>query len=325
MSNDVFVIAEQLGGKPAPITFEMLGKGRELADSLGGSLVAVLLGNNVSSIAGELGVANQVLYIEHEQLAAFSPEAYQRVLKAVLEERKPKLTMIGNTSMGMDLAPALSVQLGVPLASYCNQINVENSNIVCNSQVYGGKLVAEVAISGEQAIVSVLAGSFPEEKGQGGQGAQVETMAPPVSLDGVRARFKSLIEPESTGVDITKEEMLVSVGRGIQSQENIEVVQALADALGAALSASRPITDSGWLPKNRQVGKSGVAVKPKLYLMVGISGAPEHLEGMRSADFIIAINSDANAPIFDVAHYGVVADLFDLIPALTEKVKAAKG
>ena len=189
--------------------------------------------------------------------------------------------------------------------------------IVATAQVYGGKLLAEVAITGDRGVCTVVAGSFPAAAGGGSP--TVETVSPPAGLDDLKTSFLTMVEPEGGDVDITAAELLVSVGRGIGSQDNLEEVQELADALGAPLSASRPVTDAGLLPKTRQVGKSGLKVKPKVYLTFGISGAPEHLEGMRDAELIIACNTDAAAPIFDVAHYGTTIDLFDLVPALTDK------
>jgi electron transfer flavoprotein alpha subunit len=191
---------------------------------------------------------------------------------------------------------------------------------VATSQVYGGKLSAEVEIDGP-AIVSVVAGSFTAATG--GSPAIEDVSAP--DLSGLRTEFLARIEPEAADVDITAEEILVSVGRGIGGEENIELAQELADALGATVSASRPVTDAGWLPKTRQVGKSGRTVKPKLYIACGISGAPEHLEGMSDAELIIAINTDEKAPIFDVADYGTTADLFDVLPAMTEQLQAVSA
>ena len=176
----------------------------------------------------------------------------------------------------------------------------------------------ESQIEGDRFIASVLAGAFPTDAGKG-SGAAVENLDAP-DLSGLKIQFKQLVEPEGGDVDITQHDVLVSVGRGIQNEDNLPVVQALADKLGGALSSSRPIVDSKWLPKTRQVGKSGLKVKPKVYIAVGISGAPEHIEGMKDAECIIAINTDPNAPIFDYAHFGVTEDLFDVVPALTEKL-----
>jgi electron transfer flavoprotein alpha subunit len=218
----------------------------------------------------------------------------------------------------MDVAGALSGRTGRPLVAYCKELSFEGDKTVVTSQVYGGKLNAEVEVDGP-AIVSVIAGSFAPAAP--GWSPQIEDVAAP-DLSGLHTEFLARVEPEAADVDITAEEMLVSVGRGIGGEENIELAQELAEALGATVSASRPVTDAGWLPKTRQVGKSGRKVKPKLYIACGISGAPEHLEGMSDAELIIAINTDEKAPIFDVAHYGTTADLFDVLPALTEELQA---
>lgn len=327
MSNDVFVVVEYLKGKISDITFEMLGKGRETADALGGKLYAVVIGSQCADLAEQLGKANAVLCVADMRLADFNPTAYKHALGELVRERAPRLVMIGNTSMGMDLAAGVSALLNIPLIAYCNNLRVDASRgkIVATAQIYGGKLFADAEATGDQLIVSVLAGSFSADAGRASGGAPVEEVKAPLSINGgAGVRFKQLIEPEATDVDITKQDILVSVGRGIQSADNLELVEELANALGGALASSRPIVDNGWLPKSRQVGKSGSTVKPKLYFAVGISGAPEHLEGMRDAGLIIAINSDPNAPIFDVAHYGIAADLFDVVPALTEKIKSGQ-
>lgn len=321
MSNDVFVFAEHLGGKIDDVTFELLGKGRELADAFGGHLVAVLLGNNVKGLAGELGAADKVLVMEHPQLANFNPDAYEKALLAVLKDQQPRTTLVPYSSMGMDLAAAASAALNIPLVSYVVDVKVEGGKLVTVSQLYGGKVNAESQFDGDQALISVIAGSFPADAGKKAGAPTVEEVAAPSDLDTVCTRFRKLIEPEAGDVDITQQDVLISIGRGIQSEDNIPLAQELADVLGGAVSCSRPIVDNKWLPKTRQVGKSGLKVKPKLYLALGISGAPEHIEGMKDAELIIAVNADPEAPIFEYAHYGVVGDLFDLIPALKEKAQ----
>jgi electron transfer flavoprotein alpha subunit len=325
MAHDVFVVVEHLQGKISEVTFELLGKGKELASATGGKLVALLMGGGVKALVGELGAADSVLVVDHPALGHYTPEAFKRTLVGVVKARAPKLVLVANTAMGMDQAAGLSAELGIPLVAYCKEMTLENGRLVAVSQVYGGKILAEADVEGEQSVLTVLAGAFPADKGKAAGSPSVEEMAPPASLDGLKIRFKRLIQPEAGDVDITKEPILVSVGRGIQNKDNIPIVQELADALGGALSASRPITDNNWLPKTRQVGKSGMSVKPKLYIAVGISGAPEHIEGMRDAELIVAINTDPAAPIFNVAHYGVTADLFDVVPLLTEKIKSLKG
>ncbi|MDZ7361612.1 MAG: electron transfer flavoprotein subunit alpha/FixB family protein [candidate division KSB1 bacterium] len=322
MSQDIFVVAEHLKDKLADVTFEMLSKGRELADAKGGNLTAVLLGNGVKNLAGEMGIANQVIVVEHANLENFNPETYGTALAEVVKAKSPAVTLVANSSMGMDLAAALSVKTNLPLVAYAIDVKTEDGSLIATSQLYGGKLNVESQFSAEGAVVSMLAGASSADKGRAAGSPAVEDFTPPASLNSPRVRFKKLLEPEGGDVDITTKEILVSVGRGIQNADNIPQMQELADALGAALCCSRPIVDSKWLPKTRQVGKSGVKVKPKFYLALGISGAPEHIEGMKDAELIVAINADPNAPIFDYAHYGVVGDLFDVVPALMAKAKS---
>lgn len=327
MANDILILAEHLNGKLADITFEMVGKAKQLAAALGGRAVAVLLGSGAKGLAESIG-ADSVLYVDDPALAEFNPEAYSRVLAALIKDRAPKLVMMGNTSVGMDLGAGLSVTTGLPLIAYVNGLAADDGGagtqagpyLVATSQIYGGKIQAEAVPDGEACIVSCLGGAFPAGAGAG-PAQSVEQIASPVPLGDLKVKFVKLIQPEAGDVDITQQQVLVSIGRGIGGQENIELAQELADALGCAVSASRPVTDAGWLPKTRQVGKSGLTVKPKVYLAFGISGAPEHLEGMRGAETIIAVNTDAKAPIFDVAHYGATCDMLDLLPALTEKIR----
>jgi electron transfer flavoprotein alpha subunit len=322
--HDVFVIAEHLEGKLSDVTFEMLGKARTIAPTLGGRVIVVLPGHEVAALADQLGAADEVLCVEDAGLRYFNPERAEQALRTILSNEKPSLTMIANTSMGMDLAAALSVALDWPLIAYCSDVEAaEDGKIVATSQIYGGKIAVETQSESASTLVSVLAGAFPASAGHADRPASLQTIFGAANEG--RVRFKGLTVPEAGDVDITREAFLVSVGRGIGSKDNIELVEELADSLGAALSASRPIIDSGWLPKQRQVGKSGLTVKPRLYLAVGISGAPEHLQGMKDAELIIAINSDAGAPIFEVADFGIVGDLFDIVPALSERLAAVRA
>ena len=316
MANDILVLADHLGGQLSDTTLELVGKAKELAGATGGQAVVALLG--APDVAGKITGADTVLTMDHPALTDYTPEAWDKALLHIVNERQPRLVLIANTTIGMDLGAGLSAAWGAPLVAYAVRLEAEGSDIVATAQVYGGKLLAEVAITGDRGVCTVVAGSFPAATGT--DSPAVEAVPPPAGLDDLKTSFLTMVEPEGGDVDITAAELLVSVGRGIGSQDNLEEVQELADALGAPLSASRPITDAGWLPKTRQVGKSGLKVKPKVYLTFGISGAPEHLEGMRDAELIIACNTDANAPIFDVAHYGTTIDLFDLVPALSDKI-----
>jgi electron transfer flavoprotein alpha subunit len=316
MANDILVLADHLRGQLSDPTLELVGKARELAGATGGQVVVALLG--APDLAGQIAGADTVLTVDHPTLTDYTPEAWEKTLLHIVNERQPRLVLIANTTIGMDLGAGLSAAWGAPLVAYAVRLEADGGDIVATAQVYGGKLLAEVALEGDKGICTVVAGSFPATAGGGSP--SVEAVAPPPGLDDLKTSFLTMVEPEGGDVDITAAEILVSVGRGIGSQDNLDEVQELADALGAPLSASRPVTDAGWLPKTRQVGKSGLKVKPKVYLTFGISGAPEHLEGMRDAELIIACNTDANAPIFDVAHYGTTLDLFDLVPAITDKV-----
>lgn len=319
MSNDVVVLAERSGGELSDLTFEMLGKAKEIAGALGGRAGVILIGETAGVDA--LGAADVVYTVEAEALKNYSPEAFEKALVSAVNSISPRLVLMGTSTLGLDLGGSLSLAWDAQLASYVVDLSVEGSDVVAVAQLYGGKLMAETVLSGERAICTTIAGSFPADAGRSGGSPEVSSVDPG-DLGSLKARFSALKLPDTSGVDITTADLLVSVGRGIGSQDNLELVQELADALGAPLSASRPIIDQGWLPKPHQVGKSGKKVKPKVYLALGISGAPEHLEGMRSADMIIACNTDEGAPIFDVAHYGTTVDLFDLVPELSERLGA---
>ena len=310
MSNDVFVITEHLDGKFSDVSFELVGKAKELASALGGEAVAIVVGSGVDA---NVFASDSTIHVDDVVLSNFNPEAYGKVIEALVKEKSPRLVMFGWTATGMDLAAWLSARLGVPCAAYVKDIGAD---LTMSCQAYGGKLMADVSLDGDMAIAACLAGSFPADAGQGSTAAT--TMASPVDLGSLKTKFVVSISPEGGDVDITTQTKLVSVGRGIGGKENIELAEELAEALDAALSCSRPVVDAGWLPRTRQVGKSGLKVKPKLYLMLGISGAPEHLEGMNSAELIIAINTDKKAPIFNVAHYGATVDLFEVAEEMLE-------
>jgi len=312
---DVHVVADHLAGSLTDVTFEMLDQARKLAGDLGGSVVAVLIGGTEAMVS-ELGAASRVITVSAE--GDFNPEIYSRALRTVVEARSPQVVMVGNTSAGMDLAGALSAGLKLPMAAYCSRVE-KGGTITATSQLYGGKMDVVTDLGNGPCVVAMLAGSGSAEAGRVSGSPSVESVDLPAGAG--KVRFKRLIQPEAADVDITTQEVLVAIGRGIGSKDDVEVAVELADALGAAVAASRPLVDAGWLPKSRQVGKSGVKVKPKVYLALGISGAPEHIEGMKSSATIIAVNTDENAPIFDVAHYGMVADLFDVCEELMELVE----
>ena len=310
MSNDILVITEHMDGKFSDVSFEMVGKAKELASALGGQAVAVVVGGGIEP---NVFASDSTIHIDDAALSQFNPEAYGKVAEALVREKSPRLVMFGWTAAGMDLAAWLSARMGVPCATAVKEIGADGT---MSCQAYGGKLIAEVAPEGGMAIAACLAGSFDVEAGRGSTAAT--TMASPVDLSGLKVKFVEAIKPAAGDVDITVQAKLVSIGRGIGGKENVELAEELAEKLGAVVSASRPVVDAGWLPRTRQVGKSGLKVKPKLYLMLGISGAPEHLEGMKDAELIIAVNTDKKAPIFNVAHYGATNDLFEVAEAMLE-------
>ncbi|HEB74514.1 MAG TPA: electron transfer flavoprotein subunit alpha/FixB family protein, partial [Candidatus Desulfofervidus auxilii] len=266
--------------------------------------------------------ADKVLLLDNEKLEGVSPFIYQNILFQVLKDRAPELILFGHTSIGMDLAGFVALKLNFPMVAFCKNVKAENGHLMATSLICGGKILADVKIKDNKGVCLVLPGSYPAEKGKVEGTKEVEELS--LSEIEEKIKFERFIIPEVEDIDITKENILVGVGRGIQNQENLEVVEELAQVLGGALAASRPVVDQGWLPLTRVVGRSGKSVKPKLYLSLGISGAPEHVEGMKDAGLIIAINTDPNAPIFQTAHYGVVGDIFDIVPALVEEIKARK-
>jgi len=312
MSAEILVVVEHLQGKVTDATHEALGAARAIA--AGAEVVAVLGGAANTGLAAELA-ADRVLHVADVRLDAYSPDAYESAMRSIVAARSPRLVIVANTTVGMDLAAGLAALLGLPLAAYCVGLRADGTTLVATCQIYGGKVIAEVGLDGP-AIVSIVPGSFVASHGDGS--AVVETVAAPQIT--TRLRLVAYEVAPSADVDITKESVLVSVGRGIGGPENVPLAEELAAALGGVVSASRPVTDSGWLPKSRQVGKSGLTVRPKLYLAIGISGAPEHLQGMKDSELIVAINTDPGAPIFDVAHFGAVADVIELVPALTERL-----
>ena len=322
MAGNIWVLAEHWRGRLSDLTLELLTLGRELSGGLGTQLEAVLLGHGAKGLAASLA-ADGVLSVDHASLAEPNPEASCLALAALIEQRKPQALLVPLSNVAADLLGLLPARLKISLVNSCRDIRAVDGRLEARCVLYGGKLEATVAVTLAPAVLGVLPGSRPA--------CAAPSVAPPVTEVPVelpaegRVRFEQYIDPEPGDVDVTQQEVLVSVGRGIQTQDNIALAEELAEALGGAVSASRPVIDQGWLPLTRQVGKSGATVKPKLYLAAGISGAPEHVEGMKGAALIVAVNTDPQAPIFSVAHYGYAGDVLEFLPALTAAVKARKA
>ncbi len=314
MSANVLVVVEHLGGEIADITFEMLAAGRKVAAENGGSCFAALIGGT-DAMVGQLGAADTVYRVSGDAFTEFNPESHTAALRCILETVTPRTTLIGHTAMGMDLASVVACTSDNPLAVSAVEISGGATTKV-TAQVYGGKMNATIDLGAGPCFVAMAAGAMSADAGKIAGSPTTSDVAAP-GVDG-RIRFKGLVQPEAGDVDITAEEVLIAIGRGIGSEDGVEVANELAEAMGAQVAASRPIIDAGWLPKSRQIGKSGLKVTPKLYIALGISGAPEHLEGMKGSATIVAVNTDKNAPIFGVAHYGLVADLYEVAEELTE-------
>jgi electron transfer flavoprotein alpha subunit len=323
--SEILVLAEHRDGVLRDITFEMLGKAGKLAEAAGGAVGALLLGAGLSEMAQKLtSYADEVLVVDHGNLTNFNSAVYQPVVAEVVGSRKPALMLIGNTAFGVDLAPSLAVQLGAPLASDVMGIEAEGDAFSVTRQIYEGKIDAKVSFRKTATVlVTVRASAFPVEPGtKSGRVTELDVQVP--DEPAVR-HFVEYVEAAVGDVDITKSDIIVAVGRGIKDQENLGLVEELAELLGGVVGCSRPVVDAGWLPKDRQVGSSGRTVKPKLYLAVGISGQFQHLSGMKAAETIVAINKDPKAPIFAAADYGIVGDLFKIVPALKEKIAEARA
>jgi len=288
------------------------------ARSLGQGPVEALVASAERIEDPTLGAADTIVEVLHPALSPYLPEAHQAVLAAAIAERSPDLVLVENTTAGYDLGAAAAAAAGLPFAGYCLEASVSGGEVEAVSAVYGGQLHATVRAP-LPAVLAVNSIALHEEPVAGGSPARV-ALAPPAALDSLRTTFIESVEASDEDVDLASAERIVCVGRGIGGAENVELAEELADALGAELGASRPVIDSGWLPKARQIGKSGATVRPRLYLGLGVSGAPEHVEGMQGAELIVAVNTDPGAAIFNIAHYGAVADLFDVVDELTEQL-----
>lgn len=322
MNTDIFVVIEHIRGQVADITNLTLAAGHKLTQANGGEVVAVLLAHKGQELASDIA-ADRVIYMDHPFLADFTSDSYQCALKYLIQIYQPRLVLLGETTIGSDIAGSLSAQLNLPLVSYCLKLSAIENTIRFSSQICGGKIIAEGELTEPTALVTMIPGGYKLDIVQSMHRPGLEIVEPPI-FEQNRVTLNQYIESEITDIDITKEAILVAVGRGIQSEENLVLVEELVDALGGAICASRPVVDQGWLPTNRLVGKSGKRVSPKLYLALGISGAPEHVEAISNSETIIAINTDPTAPIFNVAQYGAVIDLFDLLPVLVEKARATR-
>ncbi len=322
----ILAILEQRDGTWNRMSFETLAAAQQISGELATGVSAAVLGAGAAQAAGELtGRRLEKVYaVEHELLGEYTPDGYCAAIRQLLEQARPSLVLLPHTYQVRDFLPKLAASLGKLAVSDVVAHRVASGELVLVRQLFQGKVNADMRFAGEGPhFASLQAGAYRADQVADGQAA-VETFTPTLAAGEIRTRPLERFRESQRAVDLGAAEIIVSVGRGIKEAENIPVVQELATVLGAELAASRPICDAGWLPMERQVGSSGQTVSPKMYLAVGISGAIQHLVGMKGSRTIVAINKDANAPIFEVADYGIVGDLFQVVPELIAALKKAK-
>jgi electron transfer flavoprotein alpha subunit len=317
----ILVVIEHRKQRLTDISLEMLSKGRQLADQWGSELIAVVIAKDIDKYAAETANwADKVLAVKEDKLEGSLAEPYQKIMSVFIKERKTALVLIGHSSFGMDLAPALAVEVGSPFVSDCTDISIADGNVTVKRALYNGKIEATYSfVPSPTIIVTGRPGQFTIEQGQ--KKGTVEKIDSPLDGEIDYKRFEGYVEPPETDeVDITKSSILVSVGRGIKDKDSIAMAEQLAKLLGGDLACSRPVSDNKWLSEAHHVGLSGKIVKPKLYLALGISGAFQHTVGIKGAETIVAINKDPKAHIFAVADYGIVDDIFKVVPALIQRL-----
>jgi electron transfer flavoprotein alpha subunit len=322
----VLAVLEQRAGQWNRMSFETLAAAQQLAGELGATAGAAVLGDGVEPLAGELAGRQlaQVYAIEHALLRDYTPDAYCLALGQFLDRFPADYVLFPHTYQVRDFLPKLAAIRGRVAVSDVIAHRIDNGQVVLVRQLFQGKVNADFRLAGEGPhFVSLQAGAYRVDRVAAGA-APVEVMRPSLAAAEIRTTPGERFRESQRAVDLSAAEIIVSVGRGIQEAEGIALVQKLADALGGELAASRPICDAGWLPMERQVGSSGQTVAPKLYLAVGISGAIQHLVGMKGSRTVVAINKDANAPIFEVADYGIVGDLFQVVPELIAAIQKAR-
>jgi len=324
MAQGVWTIAEQRDGEIRKITYELVSEGRRLADALGQELTVVLLGSNVKEKAAEFGPygADKVLVADDSRLEPYTTDGYVSVISQLVKANEPGILLLGASVEGKDLAGRLAARLDVAMAQDCTAFAIENGNLVAIRPIYAGKAYAKVTFENSwpqmaTARPKVMSIREPDPS----KTAMVMDATFTLNDADLKTKVVDVVKDESGKVDLTEADKIVSGGRGMKGPENYNILEALADVIGASVGASRSAVDAGWRPHVDQVGQTGKVVSPNLYVACGISGAIQHLAGMSTSKVIVAINKDADAPIFQKADYGVVGDLFDVVPALTEEAK----
>ena len=328
MSQGILLFIEQREGALNRTSFEAMVAAQGISSATGEKLSAVVLGNAIAGVASEISAKkiDAVHTVEDDRLAEYSSDGYVAASKQVIEKLDPRFVIFSHTYQVRDFAPKLAAALGKTFVTDCVGFRTEGSDVVFTRQIFQGKINTDVRVTGAPPVfASFQAGSYRADKVEASDSpAPVTPIEVNLSEVKIRTEAEAKFQEAKQAVDLSQAPLIVAVGRGIKSQENIELVQKLAEAMGAEIAASRPICDNEWLPMDRQIGSSGQTVSPKLYVAVGISGAIQHVVGMKNAQTIVAINKDAEAPIFDIADYGIVGDLFEIVPALTSEIQKAK-
>ncbi len=326
MSTGILVFVEHRNGVLNKTSLEAIAAAQGLASPLQQTISAVLLGDDVSALAEEIAGYDlaKVVKVGNAKLADYTPDGYSDAMEGVVRKLDPQLVVMPHTYLVRDYAPKLAARFGKSLISDCIRAQVSGTSITFTRRIFLGKLDADVVSDGDAPVFATFqSGAYRGDQAVKGSGAAIETLN--VDIGEIRMTPEKPFQEVKQSVDLSKADIIVAVGRGIKSKDNLVLVEKLAEALGGDLAASRPICDAEWLPIDRQIGSSGQTVAPKLYIALGISGAIQHLVGMKNSGTIVAINKDPEAPIFDIADYGIVGDLFEAVPVLTEEIKRIKG
>ena len=324
MAQGIWVVAEQREGELRKISFELVSEGKRLADKMGQSVTAILLGSNIKEKAPELGKygADKVIVADDNRLATYTTDAYVSVIGELAKKEEPSIILLGASIQGKDLSGRLAARLGVGMAQDCVEFSLDNSNLIAKRPIYAGKAYATVTFKDSSPQIATARPNV-FELNEPDESKSAEVIDAAFSLDDSQMKTKvvEVIQEAGDKPDLTEAELIVSGGRGMKGPENYNIIEELADLIGATVGASRSAVDAGWRPHSDQVGQTGKVVSPNLYVACGISGAIQHLAGMSTSKYIVAINKDPEAPIFQKADYGVVGDLFDVVPVLTEEIK----
>lgn len=327
-ARDLWVVVEHWKGEERPITRELLARARELSKEASGRVVALILGAEPAAIAARLGGlgVDEAICAASPELARYRPRPYVEASAALVRQRSPAAILVGATTNGREFAASLAAALGAGIAADCTEVVWQDGRLAARRPIYGGRLLETIEFVADAPwICSVRPRAYVDPGCGNGAPPAVTNVAAEVPANALDAEIVGFRKTEGESVNLADADIIVSGGRGIQDPKNFEMIRALADALGGAVGASRAVVDAGWIPYPHQVGQTGKTVRPKLYVAVGISGAIQHLAGMKTSETIFAINKDANAPIFKVASYGFVGDALEIVPLLTQKIRERKG